>query len=528
MYKLNKLSLGKGELYELLCLMMMGSCLWIAGEQLGIFDHILVLAVDHGLLHILILIACMTLGVYAATIRKSVLLRSTLSALLAAEKAAATAARHDPLTGLPNRRHFLETFERRLNTCGAEEEFAVMMIDLDRFKPVNDVHGHAAGDAVLCVVADRLNHILPPKSSVARLGGDEFVALVPYAGNQDTLVVLAQEIIESFRAPIPWSEGQVEVSATIGIAVVGSEDHDAEAALHAADLAMYEGKREGRGNFRFFQEEMDINLRARLQAEADLRKGIQHGEIAPHFQPIVKLPSEEVVGFEVLARWYHPTKGLILPDNFVPLAEETGMIGDLFYSILDQAAASAANWPPHLQLSVNIAPQQFRDHYLAERILGILTKNGFPPGRLEIEVTESSLITDLEAARSQIASLQSLGIKIALDDFGTGYSSLYHLKELKFDKIKIDKSYLTTLSQDSDEAKFVDAIIKLGSSLSIETTAEGIESSSNLDWLSKQGCTFAQGYLFGRPMTKEAVDDLLEAKQAPAIGEDPAHFGIAA
>jgi EAL domain-containing protein (putative c-di-GMP-specific phosphodiesterase class I) len=249
--------------------------------------------------------------------------------------------------------------------------------------------------------------------------------------------------------------------------------------------------------------------------------GISRGEFEPFFQPIVKLPSKELVGFEALARWNHPTRGLIVPDNFVPVAEQTGMIADLFYSLLRQACSTARNWPPHLLLSVNVAPQQLLDPRLPQQILAILTETGFAPSRLEVEITETAIINDLEAARSALTSLQNIGVKIALDDFGTGYSSLYHLRELRFNKLKIDKSYVTSLMQGSEGAKLVNAIIQLCTSLGMETTAEGIETSSNLDWLSHQGCTFGQGYLFGRPMPKEAAERFLETRRSAGLAGEP-------
>jgi diguanylate cyclase (GGDEF)-like protein len=502
----------KSELYELLCLMATGTCLWIAGKQAGLFDLILRFVATHNLLDLFILMGCMSMGVFVAAVRKSLMLRNALNALLTTESRAATAARHDALTGLPNRRHFLEAFEDRLTARRPGEELAVVMIDLDRFKPVNDVHGHAAGNAVLCAVAERLRRIMPPRSVVARLGGDEFVALVPYEDDRQSLVALAEHVIKTVQTPIRWNQGFVDVSATIGIAVISPETRDAEAALHAADIAMYEGKREGRGRHCFFREEMERDLKARARLEADLRRAIAIGEIEPYFQPIVKLPSQDIVSFEVLARWRHPIRGSISPEIFIPVAEEMGVIADLFFSILDQATRHARNWPPHLRLALNLAPTQLRDPNLAERIRLTLARNGFAPSRIDIEITESSLIADLDAARATLSSLRDLGVHIALDDFGTGYSSLYHLKELRFDNIKIDRSYVTALKQDSEDARLVDAIIQIGASLSIETTAEGIETPSNLDWLTVQGCTFAQGYHFGRPMPKEAADRVVDAK----------------
>lgn len=514
----------QGELYEALSLMMIGACLWLIGTQLGIFNYVAFFAIQHNLLNLVMLSGCMGVGLLIAAVRKSFMLRTAIMTLIEAERQAHSSARHDALTGLANRRYFLETFKEVLKSRRPRDQFSVMLIDLDRFKPVNDVHGHAAGNAVLCGVADRLRQIVPPGSMVARLGGDEFAMLIPYDGDQDALIVLARDIIAAVQNPIPWNQSQVDVGVTIGIALVTPENSDPDVLLHAADLAMYQGKREGRGTFRFFEAEMDIALKARAQLEADLRLGIIRGEIAPFYQPIVKLPSEELVGFEVLARWNHPANGVIAPDDFIPVAEERGLIADLFYGLLRQACSDARNWPSHLCLAVNVAPQQIQDPLLPERILAILTETGFAPSRLEVEITETALVNGLEVARSTLISLQNIGVKIALDDFGTGYSSLYHLRELQFDKLKIDKSYVTTLKQGNKRAKLIDAIIQLGASMSLETTAEGIETSTNLSWLSNQGCTHGQGYLFGRPMPKETADHYLnsvDARQHQGVARSP-------
>jgi diguanylate cyclase (GGDEF)-like protein len=517
-------TLQQGELYEALSLMMIGACLWLIGTQLGIFDYVAFFAIQHNLLNLVMLSGCMGVGLLIAAVRKSFMLRTAIMTLIEAERQADSSARHDALTGLANRRYFLETFKEVLKSRRPGDQFSVMLIDLDRFKPVNDVHGHAAGNTVLCDVADRLRQIVPPRSMVARLGGDEFAMLIPYDGDQDALIVLARDIIAAIQNPIPWNQSQVDVGVTIGIALVTPENSDPDVLLHAADLAMYQGKREGRGTFRFFEAEMDIALKARAQLEADLRLGIIRGEIAPFYQPIVKLPSEELVGFEVLARWNHPANGVIAPDDFIPVAEERGLIADLFYGLLRQACSDARNWPSHLCLAVNVAPQQIQDPLLPERILAILTETGFAPSRLEVEITETALVNGLEVARSTLISLQNIGVKIALDDFGTGYSSLYHLRELRFDKLKIDKSYVTTLKQGNKRAKLIDAIIQLGASMSLETTAEGIETSTNLGWLSNQGCTHGQGYLFGRPMPKETADhylDAVDARQHQGVARSP-------
>ncbi|MBB2962605.1 diguanylate cyclase (GGDEF)-like protein [Methylobacterium sp. R2-1] len=386
----------------------------------------------------------------------------------------------------------------------------MLLIDLDRFKPVNDLYGHAAGNAVLCAVADHLEDLLPVNGIAARLGGDEFALLVPFTGGIENLKRLAQQVITSLVAPISWNGGAVKVGATIGIALIAAES-DADTVLHAADLAMYQGKREGRGTYRVFEDSMDTELRERAALEAELREAIEHGAIEPFYQPVVSLPQRDCVGLEVLARWRHPTRGLLGPDQFIPIAEETGMIADLSYHLLRQACLDARSWPSHLLLAINIAPQQFQDRDLAQRILAILAETGLSPRRLEVEITETALVQDLEAARTTLTSLQNLGVRIALDDFGTGYSSLYHLRELKFDKLKIDRSYVDTITMSEERAKLVDAIIKLGSSLGLVTTAEGIETDASVAWLSGQGCNFGQGYLFGKPMPKGEVMRMLQA-----------------
>jgi diguanylate cyclase (GGDEF)-like protein len=502
-------SWGEGELRELLCLMMIGTCVWIVGTQLGAFAVLIDATRNNNLQDLLMLTLCMSLGLIVAAVRKSFKLRRTMQERDGAEARAVSVARHDALTGLANRRLFRESLETRLRAASGVPALAVLQIDLDRFKPVNDVHGHAAGDAVLCVVADRLRELLPPNGLVARLGGDEFAILTDDLADLESLARLAQDIIKSLSQPIAWTQSRLEIGATVGIAVATAESRTAEALLHAADVAMYQGKRDGRGTFRFFHLDMGHALKERAQLEGELRIGIGRGEIRPFYQPVVALPGRELIGFEVLARWHHPQKGLLSPDAFITLAEDTGLIADLTWSLMRQACADARSWPSHLQLAINISPLQLQDRNLPEQILAILTETGFAPSRLEIEITETALVNDLEAARVALKSLQNFGIRIALDDFGTGYSSLYHLRELQFDKLKIDRSYVASIPLGTERAKLVDAIIALGSSLGLLTTAEGIETASSVDWLAGQGCTYGQGYLFGKPMDKSTTDGLI-------------------
>ncbi|WP_430913673.1 putative bifunctional diguanylate cyclase/phosphodiesterase [Methylobacterium sp. sgz302541] len=502
-------SWGEGELYEALCLLLTGACCWIVGVHFEAFAGLNDAVRLYDLSDPLMLVALMGVALFAANTVKSVRLRHVMIERDAAAAQAAAVARHDALTGLANRRLFLERVEAACRVAGAEPKAAVLLVDLDRFKPVNDIYGHAAGNAVLCAVADRLLALLPHHGVAARLGGDEFALLVPLDGGSDGLARLAQAVMTSIAQPVLWSGNELKVGATVGIAVISTETGDAEFVLHAADLAMYQGKKDGRGTYRVFRSSMDLELKARARLESELRDAIESGEIEPFYQPVVAIPGRDLIGVEVLARWRHPERGLLSPAAFIPIAEETGMIAELSYRLLRRACLDARSWPAHLQIAVNIAPQQFLDPWLAERILSILTETGFPPNRLEVEITETALVNDLEATRITLTSLQNLGVRIALDDFGTGYSSLYHLRELKFDKLKIDRSYVDTISMSEERAKLVDAIIKLSSSLGLVTTAEGIETDASVDWLAGQGCDYGQGYLFGAPMPKEAMDALI-------------------
>ena len=506
-------SAQKGELYEAACLLAIASCLWLIGDTLRIFDRMHIAVIANGLTSIVFLGFLMSFALAVASVLKSVRLRRAINARESAERAALSIARRDPLTALPNRRVLIETIENATAANPLRTPSAVFLIDLDRFKPVNDIYGHPAGDAVLCEVAERLTELLPKDAVAARLGGDEFALFIPRASDHAGLIRLAQQIITRLSDRIGWEHAEIDIAATIGIALFPADGEDAEALLRAADIAMDRGKREGRNAFRFFEQRMDEELKARVGLEIALRQAVQTGEIRPHYQPLVSLPGHKLLGFEVLARWYHPERGIIAPDLFIPLAEDTGLITELCYNLLRQACADARAWPDHLGLSINISPHQFKDRLLAARILSILRETGFDARRLEIEITESALTNDIEVARATLSMLQSAGISIALDDFGTGYSSLYHLRELKFDKIKIDRSFVQSLDNE-ESAKIISAIIGLGQSLGILTTAEGIENIGNSQWLAARGCTFGQGFLFGAPVPASAARKLAEAEMS--------------
>ncbi len=392
-----------------------------------------------------------------------------------AEARALTLAREDPLTGLANRRHFLEEVERRL-TCIDRDRgvFALMFIDLDRFKPINDVHGHAVGDHVLREIATRLLACLGADSFAARLGGDEFAVLLDGQGGRQGAAQSAQRILEELSAPILVQGLKLSVGASMGIAMCpGDSDHVAEA-LRRCDVAMLRAK-EGRGVYQFFDSSIDEELKSKAALEAELRIAISNDDIVPYFQPVVRLDSGEVVGFEMLARWPHHGGGMIPPARFIPVAEEAGLVDALFWTLFAGACRKALAATGDFTLAVNISPSQVGDQWFPERILRSLRETGFPARRLEIEVTESAMIGDITRAKASLLSLKNQGVQIALDDFGTGYSSLLLLRELPIDKIKIDCSFVRRImSGDGESATIVGALVRLGRPLALKATPEGI------------------------------------------------------
>lgn len=435
----------------------------------------------------------------------------------AAEGEAQRLARHDALTGLPNRRRYLEEFNSRSRGAGHGERCAMFVIDLDHFKPINDLYGHRLGDEVLRVVAQRLTDIVEDSGVVARLGGDEFGIIMTVTDDDELPLRVARRIVHDVPRPIKLASLSLEVGASVGVAiqdqhpagdeVASREDSPVETVLRQADMAMYRAKTEGRGGYRFFDSKMDERLQQRVRLEREIEGAVQRGEIIPYYQPLVDLHTQATIGYELLARWRHPDLGVLDPLDFIPIAEDTGAIGALTDSLLTQGLRDARSWPPHIYLSVNLSPKQFADPMLAQRVLAILAEAGFPPKRLEIEITETAVVQRLEEAKSTLKSLRNLGVRIALDDFGTGYSGLHHLRELQLDTIKIDQSFITHMLQDADDEKLVEAIVGLGRVLGLRTTAEGIETKDVLDKLIALGCDTGQGFLFGRPepMTAAAV-----------------------
>lgn len=434
----------------------------------------------------------------------------------------ATVARTDDLTSLPNRRHLHEVLRGMLARAGQDgDSVAVLLLDLDRFKTVNDVHGHPAGDQLLRLAASRLRTVARTGDFVARLGGDEFalVALISPPRQPcpagDLAAQLAQRIIATLQEPFMLSSGTVvRVGVSIGVALsqqaaTQQAVEGVDTLMHRADVALYRAKADGRGRCCFFEPVMNDDVQARALLESELREAVANGHIVPHFQPLVGLANERVVGFELLARWQHPTRGMVPPGEFIPVAEQVGLIGPMTGHLLRRACSIAARWPDDTFVACNVSPLQLRDQSLPGMVSAALRESGLPPHRLELEITESALVGDLALARGVLNEVKSLGVQLALDDFGTGYSSLHHLKMLLFDKVKIDASFVGAMTRDLGSRKIVSAVIGLGQSLGLTTVAEGVEDQDTAAMLRELGCDVGQGWLFGRPVPADLATKLL-------------------
>lgn len=436
--------------------------------------------------------------------RRSKDLKEALEAYEAAERLAQQNANTDPATGLGNRRELMRALDVALEN-GAGGVFLVL--DLDHFKRVNDLHGHLAGDKVLRRVAEVSKKAAPSDACCARTGGDEFAILLPRLDELKAEEVAAK-ILEGLATPLFVEGAQIQVTASIGLARLGG-CKDEETALRQSDVALYAAKRAGRNAFAWFDRELEREIAERLKLEEDIRNGIKVGEFVPFFQPLVDLNSRQIIGFEALARWRSPSRGFVEAETFIETAERTGLIGPLTMSVLEQALKEARSWPANLRLAVNVSPIQFRDPMLAEQILKLLSLAGFPANRLEIEITEGSLLEDREQVLTIIRSLKNVGISISLDDFGTGYASLAQVNRLPLDRIKIDKSFITTIVKSEQTAAIVNTIAGLGHNLSVPITAEGVESEQIRSALADFGCSEAQGWLFGRAISADAVRSFL-------------------
>jgi diguanylate cyclase (GGDEF)-like protein len=427
-----------------------------------------------------------------------------------AEAQIAHMARHDVLTDLPNRVLLREHLEQAIVRMRRGEGFAVLCLDLDRFKNVNDTLGHSIGDSLLKAVGERLRRCVSEADTVARLGGDEFAIVQVGIERPEESSMLAAQILDYVSEPYDIEGNHVVVGTSIGIALAPSDGTDPDQLLKNADMALYLAKADGRGTHRFFEPEMDARLQARRALELDLRRAITHGEFELRYQAVVNLETRAVTGFEALLRWAHPQRGMIAPDEFISLAEETGLIGPIGEWVLRTACAEAANWPDEVKLAVNLSPSQFKKkRNLVQVVISALASSGLPARRLELEITESVLLQDDDMTLSMLHQLRGLGLRISMDDFGTGYSSLSYLRRFPFDKIKIDQSFIREISNRHDSVAIVRAVASLANSLNIVAVAEGVETEDQLEKALAEGCEEGQGFFFGPPIPASELKDML-------------------
>ncbi|TMK50408.1 MAG: EAL domain-containing protein [Alphaproteobacteria bacterium] len=427
-------------------------------------------------------------------------------------------ARHDALTNLPNRTLFREQLEQALRLVKRSDQLAVLCLDLDHFKDINDSLGHPVGDALLKEVARRLGECIGENDTVARLGGDEF-AIVQFCNDCDATAVaaLASHVVESIAAPYDIGDHQLVIGVSVGISLAPEDGKNPDELLKNADLALYRAKADGRGTYRFFEAGMDARAQARRLLELDLRLALRRDEFEVHYQPIRDVATDEVVVFEALVRWNHSQRGMIAPANFIPLTEETGLIVQLGDWVLRRACMDAAGWSRKVGVAVNLSPVQFKNQNLVSSVTAALHLSGLPAHRLELEITESVLLQNSEGTLAILHEFRAMGVKISLDDFGTGYSSLSYLRSFPFDKIKIDRSFVSELATRNDSMAIIRAVTGLGKSLGIATTAEGVETSAQLELLRQEGCTQAQGYLFSKPRPAADVESMLAGPRATAV-----------
>ncbi|WP_461346281.1 MULTISPECIES: putative bifunctional diguanylate cyclase/phosphodiesterase [unclassified Bradyrhizobium] len=437
------------------------------------------------------------------------LVRET-EARIIAEGEACDFGRHDPLTGLPNRRLFDEELDLCLGFATDTHQVAILMLGLDGFKRIKDAHGHAAGDKALGEFAKRLADILRKDGVLARIGGDEFGIVLPNISSLEDPANLARRIVASAADTFAIETGAAELGVGIGIAIAPLDGINRDELVRSAERALYRAQGDGRSRVRFFEPDMDAHLERRVQIERELRSAVAADIIEPHYQPLVSLANNRIIGFEALARWENRTFGNIPADVFIPIAEETGLINALGDQLLRRACLDANAWPKTFSLAFNISPVQLRDCALRERILAALAQTGLSPCRLEIEITESAFVEKTGAAKAVIDELRQAGIRVALDDFGTGYATLSQLLSFRLDKIKIDRSFVSNLDNSTDSRVIVRAILNLAKGFGLTTTAEGIEDEGQLVYLAANGCTEGQGYLFSGAVPAAGIPALLD------------------
>lgn len=435
-----------------------------------------------------------------------------------AETTARELAETDPLTGCLNRRSIGPATDKLMAACAERGEIvAFMMIDIDDFKRINDANGHSAGDKLLQQCADRIGELMPERGLLARLGGDEFACVVPFrAATVERIDDFADRITREAARPVALDDLAMDVTVSVGIArsdstAMPDRPVDAQELLHMADVAMYVAKKSGKSRHCWFEQSMEQELRFRNELEQAIRTGVQSGEFTPYYEQQIDLQTGQISGFEMLARWNSDRFRAVGPDVFIPIAEEIGLIADLSEALIRQALRDAKDWNPRLTLSVNISPVQMRDPWFAQKLLKLLVEANFPPNRLEVEITETCVHENIAVVRSLITSLKNQGVAISLDDFGSGYSSLAQLRSLSFDRLKIDRSFVTSMPGSHDNARIVEAIASLGKGLGLPITAEGVETTEVVAELQRLGRFMAQGYLYGHPETAAQTRERLAA-----------------
>jgi diguanylate cyclase (GGDEF)-like protein len=474
----------------------------------GVSVHERTIELDEALL----LGGIMALGLLAFSVRRYLEQRRETARRIAAEQHVRTLAFQDVLTGLPNRRQFDDALKAAAAAPPREGAVhALLLLDLNGFKQINDVYGHGTGDQVLIIVAQRLLGAMRDGDLAARLGGDEFAILALHLVGPEAATNVALRVIEALKEPITADSVRHQIGAGIGISLIPDDATTPEQALRRADLALYRAKEERQSAMRFFEDDMDKRVQEREWLVQELRVAVANESIRAYFQPSVDLTTKRIIGFEALPRWIHASSGEIMRDRFIPIAEECGLIHELADQILRQACSAAVQWPHDVVLSMDVLSSQLKDKKLKARIMNVLRETGLPPQRLEIEITESALVRNLEAAQDILGGLREAGVRIALDNFGTGYSSLYHLRNFKMDKIKIDGSFIHGMLLGQEDAGIVRALVGLAHGLGITVAAEGIQNSAQQASLIRTGCEQGQGHLYSDAISAERTLDVIKA-----------------